>query len=388
MRVSPHGPAARPALLLAAAGAALATLLAGTAGPASASPADEPVGGAELAGADVAAHPTEGVPAPPQVPAAGWLVADLDTGQVLAAKDPHGRFAPASTLKILTALVVIPQLPPDRQLVATREQVHIEGSKVGAVPGHSYTVDMLLKGMLLVSGNDAARVLAGGLGGEPAVVGQMNAAAADLHADDTRAATVTGLDAPEQTSSAYDLALISRAALQLPAFAGYVATRTAPFSGDGVPTFQITNHNPLLGRYPGTYGVKNGYTEAARASYVGTARRDGHNLLVSMIKADPAFRRPAQALLDWGFTADGKVAPVGSLVPAGKPAPAASPPPGPGPARAASAAPAGGSRPQIAAPRSLTWAAAGAGAGVLALAAGHRRRRRRRGHRRLKLPRP
>jgi D-alanyl-D-alanine carboxypeptidase (penicillin-binding protein 5/6) len=278
--------------------------------------ADPPatVGGPQLASHGIVANSAPGVPALPAVPASGWLVADLDTGNVLAAGDAHGEYAPASTLKVLTALVVIPRLSPARVLTATSEQVAVDGTKVGVVPHHAYTVDMLLQGMLAVSGNDTARVLAGALGGDTAVEALMNAKAQDLQAYDTHAASVTGLDAVGQRTSAYDLALIGRAGLDLPSFRKYVATTRSTFVGRGVPPFAIQNHNPLLGNYPGTYGVKNGYTDAARASYIGAAVRNGHHLIVTMIHADPDFRLPAEALLDWGFAADGKVQPIGTLV--------------------------------------------------------------------------
>jgi len=362
---------------------AVATVFASAVG-ANADPAPGPVGGGDLAGAGTVVHLASGLPAPPDIPAAGWLVADLDTGAVLAAKDPHGRYAPASTLKVLTALVMVPRLVPAQVITATRNQVHIEGSKVGVVPDHAYTVDMLLQGMLLVSGNDAARVLAGSLGGETAVAQLMNNTAADLHADDTHTDNVTGLDAPGQSSSAYDLALISRAALALPMFARYVRTDRAEFSGAGVKPFQISNHNPLLTRYPGTYGVKNGYTDAARASYVGAARRGGHNLMITMIKADPAFRGAAVALLDWGFAADGKVTPVGRLVPAGAAGGIRIPP-----AQVMTAA--AGTTPTAQhrnGPSSLSWALTGVGGGLIVLAGWRltRRRRSRLGRSGLTLP--
>ena len=243
--------------------------------------------------------------------AGGWIVADLDTGDVLGASNPHGKFGPASTLKILTALVMLPLIPPTQQIVATSEAVNVDGSKVGVVPNHTYTADMLFTAMLSVSGNDATRVLTSALGGDDAVLALMNAKAAQLQANDTVAKTVTGLDGPGQSTSAYDLALIARAALDLPSFRKYIAVPTAQFAGVDVPGFQITNHNLLLGHYPGTFGVKNGYTDASRATYVGAATQNGHSLMVSMVRTDPNYRNAAESLLNWGFAADGKVAPVG-----------------------------------------------------------------------------
>jgi D-alanyl-D-alanine carboxypeptidase (penicillin-binding protein 5/6) len=273
-----------------------------------------PIGGVQLGSADLIYDSTAGVPAPPSVPASGWVVADLDTGQVLAAKNPHGKFGPASTLKVLSALVMLPLLGSTQQIVAPADAVNVTGSKVGVVANHAYTADTLFTGMLVVSGNDAARVLASALGGEDAVAAMMTAKASELQADDTVAKTVSGLDAPGQTTSAYDLALISRAALDIPAFRTYIAIDHTQFSGLDVPGFTITNHNTLLGHYTGAYGVKNGFTNAAQATYVGAAQQNGHHLMVTMVHADSAYRNPAEALLNWGFATDGKVAPVGYLV--------------------------------------------------------------------------
>ncbi|HEX7353645.1 MAG TPA: serine hydrolase [Mycobacteriales bacterium] len=276
------------------------------------------VGGIRLASPDTVVRLAPGLPAPPPVSAAGWLVADLDTGQVLAAHDAHGRYAPASTLKILTALTVIPQLDPAAQVLVTPADVDVDGTRVGIVPGHTYTVASLLQAMLMVSGNDAATALANATGGVGHTVDVMNADAAALQAYDTHAATVDGLDAPGQTSSAYDLALLTRAALRLPAFRTDVGTDRVEFSGAGVAPFQIANHNPLLGAVNGVYGVKNGYTVAAQASYVGAAHRGDHDIVVVVMRTVPDFVPESEQLFDWAFAVDGRIAPVGTLVgPAG-----------------------------------------------------------------------
>ena len=275
-------------------------------------PAGSAVGGAGLATTGTAVDPAA---APlPAVDAAGWLVADMDTGDVLAAHDPHGTYLPASSLKTLTALTLIPRIPPDTQITATQLDAGIDGSKVGLVPGQTYTARDLFTGMMTVSGNDAATALSEAAGGIPATTAAMQAEADRLGADDTHVVDPTGLDAPGQVSSAYDLALFARAGLGDPQFAAYVATQRARFPKPGGGSFEIDNHNPLLGRYAGTIGVKNGYTVAAQASYVGAARRDGHTLVLSLIRSKPDFTAQAKALLDWGFAADGRVTPVGQLV--------------------------------------------------------------------------
>ena len=295
-------------------------VLAAASSPAATSPTGPApvVGGDRLASSGTVALESAGLPPPPAVSAAGWLVADLDTGDVLAAHDAHGAFAPASTLKILTALTVIPKLVPTSQVLVTDDDVTVDGTRVGIVPGHSYTVASLLQGMLMVSGNDAALALARAAGGVAPTVAAMNTEASSLQAYDTHAATVDGLDAAGQTSSAYDLALLTRAALALPTFRADVGTDRVEFAGSGVKPFQIANHNPLLGAINGVYGVKNGYTTAAQASYVGAAKRGRHDIVVVVMRTVPDFVPEAERLFQWGFAVDGRITPVGTLVgPAG-----------------------------------------------------------------------
>jgi len=117
-----------------------------------------PVGGSALATKGLAVG--RGAPPLPAVSAAGWVVADADTGEVLAARDPHGRYLPASTMKTLTAVAVIPTVRLNYTYVASPADVNIEGSKVGLVAGMRYPIGKLLEAMLVVSGNDAANALA------------------------------------------------------------------------------------------------------------------------------------------------------------------------------------------------------------------------------------
>lgn len=282
------------------------------------------VGGSLLAGTGIVAPSGPGVPPlPTDLASSSWLVADMTTGAVLAAKDPHGRFLPASTLKVLTALTLIPRLDPATKVAPTEADAGVDGTKVGLVPNFPYTVGQLFTAMLVDSANDAADTLATAYGGIPATLAAMNAEAHQLQADDTWAGTPSGLDAPGESSSAYDLALIARAAMALPAFRGYVQTRRAFIPAPGGSHIEIDTHNYLLTTYPGDLGVKNGYTIAAQATYIGAATRGGHTILITLMHATPDFWPEARSLLDWGFAADGKVTPVGRLVrplPTGPPA--------------------------------------------------------------------
>jgi D-alanyl-D-alanine carboxypeptidase (penicillin-binding protein 5/6) len=142
----------------------------------------------------------------------------------------------------------------------------------------------------------------------------MNAEARHLQANDTVARTPSGLDAPGESSSAYDLALIGRAGLQLPAFRRYIGVVRTYFPAPHGKRFEIYTHNRLLTSYRGDIGVKNGYTVAAGATYVGAATRGGHTIIITLMHANPNFWPQARALLDWGFRADGKVIPVGTPI--------------------------------------------------------------------------
>ena len=252
-----------------------------------------------------------------------WLVADLDSGAVLAARDPHGRHRAASTIKILTSLLAIRELDPGAEVVGTDLDAQQEGSRVGIGPGGHYTVDQLLHGLLMRSGNDAAHALAVQLGGVPATVRRMDELAARLGALDTRVATPSGLDGAGASVSAYDLGLIFRVAMREPAFAAIIGRRLADFPGfQDKPGFTLSNDNKLLTNYPGALGGKTGFTDDARHTYAGAAQRGGRRLLVVLLRGEQEPVRmweQAARLLDYGFALPAGGRPVGMLVDAAPP---------------------------------------------------------------------
>ena len=191
------------------------------------------VGATTTAGADAGVQPVGSVPIP-DGPAQTWLVADLDSGQVLAARDENVRHPPASTIKVLLALVALDELNLDSTVVADAADSHVECNCVGVKAGRTYTARQLLDGLLLVSGNDAANTLAHMLGGPEATVAKMDAKAASLGAVNTHASTPSGLDGPGGSgwSTAHDLAVIFRAAMANPVFAQITAEPSATFPGD------------------------------------------------------------------------------------------------------------------------------------------------------------
>ncbi|WUC61329.1 D-alanyl-D-alanine carboxypeptidase [Streptomyces longwoodensis] len=294
----------------------------------------------------VQVRPRPGAPAVPALSALSWLVADADSGDVLAASDAHRPLPPASTLKTLFALTVLPSLPAGiRHRVGEQELAGIGAgsSLVGVAPGRTYEVADLWRGVFLNSGNDAVHVLAALSGGWQAAAERMQAKARELGAFDTHVLSPDGYDTPGQVSSAYDLAVFGRAGLRNADFARYCATALARFPGADGGSYAIANTNRLLtgngvAPYPGLIGIKNGYTTQAGNTLVAAARRDGRTLVVTVMNPRSggglAVYEEARALLDWGFAAAGSVDPVGSLD-----APRAAPPrPGPG-AAAVPAAP-------------------------------------------------
>ena len=285
-----------------------AALLAVTLGAAPAAAEDRPVPGP---GTSVAA----GAPAlPKDISAATFLVADLDTGEILAAKDAHRRMLPASTMKVLTALALIPRIEKSAKIVPTWDDVAIEGSRVGLLENVKYPAYQVFRAMLMTSGNDAANALATASGGQEYTAQLMNAEARRIGATSTHAVNPSGLDAPGQLSTAYDLALIGRAAMQLPDFRHYVSTKRSTILGRMGKPLRITTHDKLLFNYDGAIGIKNGYTVKAGATYIGAATRGGRSVIVTVLKAKPRVWPEVAALLDWGFAAQKAGAePLGKL---------------------------------------------------------------------------
>jgi serine-type D-Ala-D-Ala carboxypeptidase (penicillin-binding protein 5/6) len=261
------------------------------------------IGCATPARADAGVQPVGSVPIP-DGPAQTWLVADLDSGQVLAERDENVRHPPASTIKVLLALVALDELSLDSTVVADEADSHVECACAGVKAGRTYTARQLLDGLLLVSGNDAANTLAHMLGGPEAAVAKMDAKAASLGAVNTHTSTPSGLDGPGGSgwSTAHDLAVIFRAAMANPVFAEITAEPAAAFPGD----HPLTNQDELLQRYPGAIGGKTGFTDAARKTFVGAAARGGRRLVVAMMyglvrEGGPTYWDQAGSLLDWGF---------------------------------------------------------------------------------------
>jgi serine-type D-Ala-D-Ala carboxypeptidase (penicillin-binding protein 5/6) len=267
--------------------------------------AAEPVGGGQLGSRGIVVP--KGAPAlPKDITGRAWIVADAQTGDVLGARDPHGKYLPASTLKTLTALTLLPKLTNRRRVImATPADCNVDGTRVGLVPKGKYPIGMLFQCMLMMSGNDCAGALAEANGGIPVTLAQMNAEAARIQALDTHAATPSGLDGPRQSTSAYDLALILRQDLRIPDFRTYNTTRISkvPAQPPKYGTIQFANDNKLLYNVPGVLAAKNGFTDAARHTFVAAVRRGNRTLIVTLLHGEqtplPIWKQVA-ALAEWG----------------------------------------------------------------------------------------
>ncbi|WP_052866775.1 D-alanyl-D-alanine carboxypeptidase family protein [Streptomyces niger] len=254
--------------------------------------------------------------APPAgIDAKAWTVTDATTGQVLGSKEPHRQLPPASTLKTLFALTVLPKFPADMVRTVTAADLKGVGegsSLVGIKKGQRYKVADLWRGVFLRSGNDAVHVLANMNGGWQATAKEMQLKARTLGAEDTTVKTPDGYDAAGQVSSASDLTLFARKGLQNADFARYCATARAAFPGGAKGARDIVNTNRMLSgtngvpRYPGIIGVKNGYTSKAGNTLIAAAKKNGRTLVVTVLapgNEKNAVYKEAASLLDWGFKA-------------------------------------------------------------------------------------
>jgi D-alanyl-D-alanine carboxypeptidase len=240
--------------------------------------------------------------APPPVTASEVAVVDDDSGLLLYGANSHAHEAPASTTKIATAIVTLEHADNLDQTVKVSvngfAMAASDGSSImGLQPGQRVSIQTLLDGLLLPSGNDAAEQLAISVGeSRTGFVDWMNSLATDeLGLQDTHFVNPSGLDAGGHYSSAYDLAQLARRAMREDVFREIV--KTPQIRADG---FVLVGHNPLIGTYAGADGVKTGTTDDAGKVLVGSATRNGHRVYAVVMHSDD-IQADTSALLDWAW---------------------------------------------------------------------------------------
>lgn len=241
----------------------------------------------------------EGADEPPHVTAPHIAVLDEASGALLYGMDAFSRHAPASITKIVTTIVALEHEPDIKKgfntTVSASALLNCDGSSImGLEPNDHVALETLLYGMMLPSGNDAAEQVAYSLAGSrEKYVEWMNDKVASLHLRDTHFVTPSGMDADDHYSSAYDMALLARYAMQNAEFRTLASTRR--FVGD---EYYMHNLNPLLYSYEGADGVKIGYTDIAGHTIVASATRNGHRVYVSLLGSRD-LNGDSTALLDW-----------------------------------------------------------------------------------------
>lgn len=247
----------------------------------------------------------------PEVGAKGAVLMDAGNGQLLYQKNAHAPLYPASTTKVLTAIVALESCRLEEVVTVPREAVGVEGTAIGLQEGERLTLEDLLYALLLSSANDAAVAIAHHVAGSTeAFASLMNEKARQIGASESHFTNPHGLPDPAHYVSAYDMALIARYAMQDPVFRKIVNTQVRQISrpladrSKGTPQEHLWNHNRLLSLYNGCIGIKTGYTTQAGQCLVGAARRGDRELLVVLLGSqgwDPLYR-DARRLFDYGFT--------------------------------------------------------------------------------------
>lgn len=226
-----------------------------------------------------------------------------ESGRILYEKDAHTPRPMASTTKLMTALIALEHCPPDMEIEVTAQAVRVEGSALGLRAGDRITMVDLVTGLLLVSGNDAANVVAYTVAGSiPAFAELMNARAAEIGMEDSTFVTPSGLDEGGHSSSAYDMALLAAEALKNETIASICAMKTAVIRFGNPPRdVTVSNHNKLLRLYPDAIGMKTGFTKKSGRCLVSAARRDGATLIAVTLNGGD-YWNDHMALYNYGFT--------------------------------------------------------------------------------------
>ncbi len=237
------------------------------------------------------------------VSAKSAVLLNAENGEVIFAKNADERLPMASTTKIMTALLLCEYGNFEKEIVVKPEMIRVEGSSMGLLAGDRVTLHDLLYGLMLASGNDAANVIAFVVGGSvEGFVEMMNRKAKELELTDTHFETPSGLDGEDHYTTAYELALLTRYAMQNEEFCIAVSCEKAVlYYGNPPYKRSLTNHNKLLKQYDGAMGVKTGFTKKSGRCLVSAAKRDGKFIIAVTLNA-PNDWQDHKVLLDYGFS--------------------------------------------------------------------------------------
>ncbi len=237
---------------------------------------------------------------PPEVSATHILIKDLTTGQILYEKDADTPVSPASTTKMMTALVAVRDYGWDKEIIVDKS--FKEGSIAGFKPGEKYTVEQLVYTLLLKSANDAAEVLAEAHpGGRAGFVGDMNLLSRELGLSSTQFQNPSGLDEDNHISTATDLTRLGEYLVDLPVFSRIVSTQTASILDSSSGSGKIlANSNPLLGKVPGVLGIKTGFTDNSGQSLISLVNRGDRRIIITILGSSDR-EKDSSELIEWVY---------------------------------------------------------------------------------------
>ncbi|OGM11913.1 hypothetical protein A2Z22_01625 [Candidatus Woesebacteria bacterium RBG_16_34_12] len=236
----------------------------------------------------------------PVVSAQSVYAVDVDSGISLFEKKPDNLQLPASTTKIITALVALDYYPKD--LVLEVGKIKVDGQKMGLLSGEKIKVEDLLYGLLIYSANDSAEVLAQNYpGGRDYFISAMNLKINELGLENTHFVNPVGFDGIGQVTSARDLVKITLSAMENPLIAEIVATKEKEVKSiDGYYVHKLVNLNKLIGQVDGVLGVKTGWTENAQENLVTYVERNNRKIIIALLTSQDRFGE-TEEIIDWIF---------------------------------------------------------------------------------------
>jgi serine-type D-Ala-D-Ala carboxypeptidase (penicillin-binding protein 5/6) len=244
----------------------------------------------------------------PKITAQGAVLIDLNNGRVLLQKNSNNKYAPASTTKVMTALLTLEKCKLDEKVIVGKNPPLEDGSKICLIEGETLTVKQLLYALLLPSANDAALALAEHISGsKQAFANLMNKRAKELGCKNTNFVNPNGLYDKNHYTSAYDLSLIASKAMKFSEFRKIVSTlsfKLMPTNKQPIIRY-LHNENKILfnriDKYSGAVGIKTGYTVKAMHTYVGAATRKGITLIVVLLHDEKGYYKETANLFNYGF---------------------------------------------------------------------------------------